>query len=93
VSAGASIVGDLVSLAAWKKRKAEEAHKKELEEIQALRVEISELIDELGGVEIGPYTSEEERDLWSKLGMDTAVQTMLSTLDGYSSWPIDSSDL
>ena len=86
-------MGDLVSLAAWKKRKAEEAHKKELEEIQALRVEISELIDELGGVEIGPYTSEEERDLWSKLGMDTAVQTMLSTLDGYSSWPIDSSDL
>ncbi len=89
MSAGASIVGDLVSLAAWKKRKAEEAHKKELEEIQALRVEISELIDELGGVEIGPYVSEEDKDLWSKLGMGI----MLSTLDGYSSWPIDSSDL
>jgi hypothetical protein len=86
-------VGKLVDLAAWKKRKAEEAHKKEMEEIRALKDELSTYLDDLGGVEIGPYVSEEEIDLWTKLGMDTAVETMLSTLDGYSSWPIDSSDL
>ena len=55
-------MGILVDLAEWRRKKDEEAHQKEIEEIRALRAEVAAYLDELGGVQTGPYVSEEERD-------------------------------
>ena len=82
-------MGILVDLAEWRRKKDEEAHQKELEEIRALRAEVAAYLDDLGGVEVGPYVSEEERDTWEK----RAVETLMPILDGYTHWPIDSSDM
>ena len=82
-------MGDVVDLEEWRRKKDEEAHQKELEEIRALRAEVAAYLDDLGGVEVGPYVSEEERDTWAK----RAVETLMPILDGYTHWPIDSSDM
>lgn len=82
-------MGILVDLAEWRRKKDEEAHQKEIEEIRALRAEVAAYLDDLGGVEVGPYVSEEERDTWAR----RAVETLMPILDGYTHWPIDSSDM
>tara|TARA_R110001583_G_scaffold12612_8_gene55869 strand:- start:5997 stop:6245 length:249 start_codon:yes stop_codon:yes gene_type:complete len=82
-------MGDLVNFNAWKKRKLAAAHQKDLEEIRELREMLSKQIEEMGEVETGPYMHSEEENSWMK----RACEIMLCTLDGYSSWPIDSSDM
>ena len=82
-------MGVLVDLAQWRKRKEDENHEREMSEIRALRSKLNQYLDELGGVQTGPYVSEEERDSWTK----RAIEVMLPVLDGYTSWPIDSSDM
>ena len=82
-------MGILVDLSEWKKKKDEEAHQKELEEIRELSAQVSVYLDELGGIEIGPYASEEEQDGWSR----RMWEVLSPVLDGYSHWPIDSSDM
>ena len=47
-------MGILVDLAEWRRKKDEEAHQKEIEEIRALRAEVAAYLDELGGVQTGP---------------------------------------
>ena len=59
-------MGELINLARWKKKKADEAHEKELEEIRALKEELSAQIEEMGEIEVGPYMSEEEKKMISK---------------------------
>jgi SpoVK/Ycf46/Vps4 family AAA+-type ATPase len=82
-------MGELVSLSEYRKRKEEEKHKEDMEEIRALQEQLSEYLDELGGPTTGPFISEAERKSWA----DRALSSMISALDGYSTWPIDSSDL
>ncbi len=82
-------MGVLVNLAEWKRRKDEEAHQREIEEIRTLRAEVAAYLDELGGVETGPYISEEERDSWAR----RSIEVLMPVLNSYTSWPIDSSDM
>ena len=82
-------MGELVDLAAWKKRKADEAHQQELEEIADLREKVKALMEELGEPETGPYQLTEDESEW----MTRMTKIMLTSLDGYRHWPIDSSDL
>ncbi len=82
-------MGILVNLAEWKQQREKEAHEKELREIQALRDELNEYMREMGEPTLEPYVAEEDvNDRHSRL-----ISTMLATLDGYTNWPIDSSDL
>ena len=53
-------MGDLVSLDEWRKAKAEEAHRQELEEIDSLRAELRAYMDDLGEVEPEMYVAEED---------------------------------
>lgn len=80
-------MGELVDFAKWKKRKADEAHAKELEEIAELREEIKQMMDDMGEPEIGPYY--ERESAFSQRLMDISI----AYLNGYSTWPIDSSDM
>ena len=82
-------MGVLVDLTEWRRKKDEEAYQRELEEIRDLRAEVAAYIDELGGVQTGPYVSEEERESWAR----RAVEVLMPVLDGYSHWPVDSSDM
>jgi molecular chaperone GrpE (heat shock protein) len=83
-------MGVLVNLNEWKRKKEEEAHKKELEEIVKLREELLAMMDDLGEVETGPYHDWEESD---ESFAKRLTEIMLSTLDRFETWPIDSSDL
>jgi len=80
---------NVVDLAAYRKQKADEAHEKEMAEIASLRAELSEYLEELGDIETGPFRSEDEMDAWAH----QAVTLMVTALDGYTGWPIDSSDM
>ena len=82
-------MGELIDFAAWKKSKEDEAHEKEMEEIRLLRAELSEHIAEMEDLETGPFISEEDRDSWSK----RVVDIFSTMMDGYTHWPIDSSDM
>ena len=82
-------MGVLVDLAQWRKKREDEQHEREMSEIRALRTKLDDYLDELGGVETGPYISEEERESWAK----RAIEAMMPVLDGYTQWPIDSSDM
>jgi hypothetical protein len=82
-------IGQLIDFVAWKKRKEEEAHRKELEDIRNLKEQVAYYLESMGEIETGPIYPEEDPESWSK----RAIDSMLSTLDGYRSWPIDSSDL
>jgi hypothetical protein len=83
-------MGILVNLAQWRKKKEDEEHEREMSEIRALRARLDIELDELGDVVTGPYhMSENERDSWAK----RAIEVMMPGLDGYSQWPIDSSDM
>ena len=82
-------MGEVIDLEEWRRKKDEEAHQKELEEIRALRAEVAAYLDDMGGVELGPYVSEEERHGWSR----RMWEVLRPALDGYSHWPIDSSDM
>ena len=53
-----------------------------------LRINISKVLD-LGDPELGPYHLTEEEHDW----MERMTKIMLTSLDGYRNWPIDSSDL
>ena len=72
-------MGELVNLAARKKRKADEAHQRELEDIAELREKVKELMEELGEPELGPYHLTDEEQGW----MQRITQIMLTSLDGY----------
>tara|TARA_A100000164_G_C21284171_1_gene485894 strand:+ start:219 stop:467 length:249 start_codon:yes stop_codon:yes gene_type:complete len=82
-------MGELVNLAAWKKRREEEKLRREAAEIEELRKKVKELMDDLGDPELGPYYLTEEEHSW----MERMTKIMLTSLDGYRNWPIDSSDL
>ena len=82
-------MGELVNLAAWKKKREAEAYASELAEIAELRAEVKRLMDDMGEPAIGPYHLDEDEKEW----MTRAMKIMLTSLDGYSNWPIDSSDL
>lgn len=82
-------MGELIDFAAWKKRRADEAHAKELAEIAELRAEVKRLMDDIGDPELGPYHLTEDEKSW----MERMTKIMLTSLDGYRGWPIDSSDL
>ena len=82
-------MGELVNLAAWKKRREEEKHRRELAEIEELRAKVKELMEDLGDPELGPYHLTDEEHGW----MQRMTEIMLTSLDGYKHWPIDSSDL
>tara|TARA_Y100000817_G_scaffold233701_1_gene186025 strand:- start:715 stop:963 length:249 start_codon:yes stop_codon:yes gene_type:complete len=82
-------MGILVDLAEWKKKKADEAHARELEEIAQLREDIKRMMEELGEPNVAPYFPGEGEDESAQ----RLVKIMLTTLDGYRGWPIDSSDM
>lgn len=82
-------MGILVDLAEWKKKKADEAQARELEEIAQLREDIKRMMEELGEPNVGPYFPGESEDESAQ----RLVKIMLTTLDGYRGWPIDSSDM
>ena len=81
---------EIVNLNEWKKKKEEEAHQKELEEIEQLREEVSQMLEELGEIDSGPYYDWDEHD---RSFAKRLTEVMLTTLAGYNTWPIDSSDL
>jgi cell division protein FtsB len=82
-------MGELINFADWKKRKEDEAHEKEMEEIRQLQAELAAHMDEMEDIEPGPFISEEARDSWSSRALDV----FSTVLDGYTHWPIDSSDM
>jgi hypothetical protein len=82
-------MGELIDFVAWKKKRADEAHAKELSEIAELREELRRMMDELGEPELGPYHMTEEEHGWMK----RMTEIMLTSLSGYDDWPIDSSDM
>ena len=76
-------MGELIDLFKWKA-------KKEREEIEELRKELSEIMDRLEPIDYVPILSVEEEgeEFNSRI-----VSVWLSILDSYKKWPIDSSDL
>jgi len=82
-------MGELVDFAAWKKRREDEEHEKEMEEIRALQAEVSSYLDDMDDLSTGPFVLDEDREEFAH----RALQIMLSALDGYSHWPNDSTDL
>jgi heme-degrading monooxygenase HmoA len=82
-------MGDLVDFNAWKKRKAEKEHEKEMDEIRSLKAELEKYIVEMGDVETNYYVHEEDQDSW----LQRVLDMMITTRDGYGHWPIDSSDM
>ena len=82
-------MGELVDFVSWKKRKEEETIAKELAEIAELRAEVRRMMDDLGDVETGPYHLTEDEKSW----MTRMTEIMLTSLNGYGDWPIDSSDM
>ena len=82
-------MGDLVDLLAWKKRKEDKKHQREIDEVRSLRSDLMTYLEEFEDLDSRPFSSESERESWAK----KAVQIMISTLDGYKRWPIDSSDM
>tara|TARA_R110001583_G_scaffold23585_1_gene86964 strand:- start:597 stop:827 length:231 start_codon:yes stop_codon:yes gene_type:complete len=76
-------MGELVNLLDWKQ-------KKEDKEIEDLRAQIKEIVDSIGPPETGPMHYEESNNhLLSRI----MTSVMLTALDGYRDWPIDSSDM
>lgn len=84
-------MGDLVSLAEWRRKKEEEAHQKELDEIERLRAELHSYIADLPEEAYGGMFVSEEDEV--EAFHQRIISSMLRTLDGYSNWPIDSSDM
>ena len=82
-------MGEVIDFAAWKKRKEDEAHEAEMQEIRDLQAELSEYIEEMEDLSTGPFVSEEDRESWAQ----RALSVLLPVLDGYTHWPIDSSDM
>lgn len=82
-------MGELVSLKAWKKKKADEELKKEIEEINSLKEELSRYLEDMEEPQPMPYIPDEDYESWSK----RIVSAMILSLDGYRTWPIDSSDM
>jgi hypothetical protein len=82
-------MGELVDFAAWKKKREDEAHAKELAEIAELKAEVKRLMDDMGEPETGPYYATEEEKDW----MMRMTEIMMTSLSGYKHWPVDSSDL
>jgi len=83
-------VGILVDLAEYRRTKVEEAERKELDEIASLKKELSGYLEDLGPIEPEMYvTKDDEVEAFHR----RMIMMMLHTLDGYSDWPIDSSDM
>jgi hypothetical protein len=82
-------MGVLVNLAEWKKDRDAAGLAKDAEEIAKLRADVKRLMEDMGEPEVGPYMATEEENEW----MQRMTEFMLKTLDGYSHWPEDSSDL
>jgi len=82
-------MGELIDFVAWKKQKASVAQAKELAEIAELREEVKRLMDDMGEPEVGPYYISDDEKSW----MRRMTEIMLTSLDGYDDWPIDSSDM
>ena len=82
-------MGELVNLDMWKKKKAEEKRAEEMEEINSLREELSAYLEDMEEPQPMPYIPDEDYESWSK----RIVSAMISSLDGYRHWPIDSSDM
>ena len=81
---------EIVNLNEWKKKRDDEAHQKEIQEVEELREEVRQMIEELGEIESGPYYDWDESD---RSLARILAEVMLSSLSGYNTWPIDSSDL
>ncbi len=82
-------MGELIDFAVWKKRKEDEEHEKEMEEIRALKDEVTACLDSMEDLSTGPFVLEEDREAFAA----RALQIMITALDGYTHWPIDSTDL
>ena len=82
-------MGELIDFAVWKKRKEDEEHEKEMEEIRALQAEVTACLDSMEDLSTGPFVLEEDREAFAA----RALQIMITALDGYTHWPIDSTDL
>lgn len=74
-------MGELINLKAWKLKKEER-------EIESLRQQVKDIINTMGPIEPEFYNVENDKDIVSRM-----TSLMMSTLDGYSKWPIDSSDM
>ena len=74
-------MGQLVNLLEWKKEKEEK-------EIEELRQQVREVMESMGPPEQEFFSSQDESDFLSRM-----TSLMLTTLDGYSKWPIDSTDM
>lgn len=75
-------MGELINLENWKQ-------KREALELANLKEKVKALIAEIGEPETGPYHLEETDNEF----ISSAVRLMLGALDGYTKWPIDSTDL
>ena len=82
-------MGELIDFAAWKKRKADEEHEAEMQEIRELQAEVAGYLEDMEDLSTGPFISEEDRESWAK----RALSVLLPALDGYTHWPIDSTDM
>ena len=82
-------MGEVIDFAAWKKNKEDEAHEAEMAEIRALQAEVAGYIEEMEDLSSGPFVSEEDRESWAQ----RALSVLLPVLDGYTHWPIDSTDM
>lgn len=74
-------MGELVNLFEWKTKKEER-------ETEELRQQVKDIIDSMGPIEPKFYHVENDKDILSRM-----TSLMLTTLDGYSKWPVDSSDM
>jgi hypothetical protein len=82
-------MGELISFLGWKKRKECELHEKEMKEIRSLREQLVDHLEEVEDLDQGLFTSRDEKEAW-------AIQTlkiMITAVDNYKHWPIDSSDM
>lgn len=74
-------MGELVNLLEWKKKKEEK-------EIEDLRKEVRDIMDSMGPPDQSFFYEQDKDNFLSRM-----TSLMLTTLDGYSKWPIDSSDM
>ena len=88
-------MGDLVSLNEYKKKLADKKLKEELDEINKLKEDLSELMKDLPPKEDMPYFYEPDIEIenLSERAAKILLSVLVSTLDGYGRWPIDSTDM
>jgi hypothetical protein len=82
-------MGELVDFADWKKKREDDAFEKEMVELNALKADVKRLMDDMGEPETGPYHATEDEKDW----MMRMTEIMMTSLNGYKHWPVDSSDL